>query len=258
MRPDAQTALAAALFLGLAGCPPPPVDFGKDGEPKSVDELLKRVEAAELSVSSLKGDAKLKASVDEKGGSAGLYVAVAEPAMLHLEVLDFFGRPQSVLTTDGERFGLYDGQHGKFYKGPATAANLSRALPVHIPPKELAALLLGRVPRVQEPPRMTFDAAKRVFVVTLGDRQRLEVSPPSYRVVKSELPGAYSVDMGDIEQLGGVTMPRHAALRSGGTALELSYKDIELNVKPDPALFDMSPPEDVPVVELDAFGAEVR
>jgi hypothetical protein len=173
-------------------------------------------------------------------------------------VLDFFGRPQSVLSTDGVRFGLYDGQHGKFYRGPATAANLSRALPVHLPPKELAALLLGRVPRVQEPASMTFDASKRVFVVTLGERQRLEVSPPSYRVVKSELPGSYSVEMGDIEQLGGVTMPRHAALHVPGTDLELTYKDIELNVKPDPALFDLSPPEDVPVVELDAAGVEVR
>jgi hypothetical protein len=258
MRPDAQTALAAALFLGLAGCPPPKVDFGKDGEPKTVEELLKRVEMAELAVTAVKGDAKLKASVDEKGGSAGLFVAVVEPAFMHLEVLDFFGRPQSMLATDGVKFGLYDGQHGKFYRGPASAANMARAVPVHIPPKELAALLLGRVPRLAEPAGMTFDASKRVFVVTLGDRQRLEISPPSYRVVKSEVPGSYSVEMGDIEPLGGVTMPRHLALHAPGTDLELTYKDIELNVRPDPTLFDLSPPEDVPVVEVDATGAELR
>jgi hypothetical protein len=257
MRPNAQTAAAIALFLLLAGCPPPPVDFGKDGEPKSAEELLKRVEIAELQVSSLKGDAKLKANVNEQGGSAGLFVAVAEPAAIHLEVLDFFGRPVSMLTTDGEKFALYDSQHGVFYRGPATPANMARAIPVALPPHELASLLLGRVPRIADAQaQMTFDSSKRVYVVTLkqGDAvQQVEVSPPSYRVVHSEIsaPGGYTVDLGDIERLGTISFPRHEVLKAPGTDLDLTYKDIELNTVRDPSLFDMTPPENVPIKEVD-------
>jgi hypothetical protein len=263
MRYDAQTACWLALFLVLSACPPPKVDFGKDGEPKNVDELLKRVEIAELSVSSLKGEAKLKAEVNDQGGSAGLFVAVAEPAFIHLEVLDFFGRPQSMLATDGEKFGLYDGQHAKFFHGPATAQNLRRVVPVMLPPQELAALLMGRVPRLPEStPEMTFDAVKGVFVVTLknaGASQRLEISPPSYRVVASEInaPGGYTVAMGDLTPLGPITFPKREALRSPGTELDLSFKDLELNVKPDATMFDLAAPENVPQVEVDAMGNPV-
>jgi hypothetical protein len=265
MRPDAQTALFGALFLTLSACPPPPVDFGKDGEPKTVEELLKRVDFGELLVSSVKGEAKLKASVNEQGGSAGLFVAAGEPSFIHLEVLDFFGRPQSMLATDGEKFGLYDGQHARFYRGPASARNLQRVVPVALPPRELAALLLGRVPRLGEAePSMAFDAGKRVFVVTLkqaaGPLQRLEISPPSYRVVRSEIaaPGGYQVEMGDLDKLGAIWFPRRQVLSAPGTELDLTYKDLELNVRPDPSMFDLSPPENVPVVEVDAAGMEVR
>jgi hypothetical protein len=264
MRHDAQTACGLAFFLVLSACPPPKVDFGRNGEPQNVEELLKRVEIAELSVSSLKGEAKLKAQVNDQGGSAGLFVAVAEPAFIHLEVLDFFGRPQSMLATDGQTFGLYDGQHAKFFHGPASAQNLRRVVPVSLPPQELAALLMGRVPRLPESQaEMTFDAKKGVFVVTLknpGGTQRLEVSPPSYRVVASQIdaPGGYTVAMGDLTALGPITFPEHQELRSAGTELVLSFKDLELNVKPDATMFDLAAPENVPQVEVDVFGNTVQ
>ncbi len=265
MRPIARTAVVVTLFLGLTGCPRAvPLDFGVNGEPKSVDDVLTRVDMAELSITSLKGDARLKVKLDDKGGSTGVFVAVADPAFIHLEILDFFGRPQSVLSTDGRVFGLYDGQQNRFFRGPATAENLGRALPVTMPPPQLAALLLGRVPRLEgAKAEMIFDREHGVFVVTLtrdDAQQRLEVAPPSYRVIKSAITAeqGYSVAFSELDQVGAYVLARHAVLEAPGTHLELSYKDVELNVKPDPALFAPAAPENVPQVELDGSGHEIR
>jgi hypothetical protein len=212
---------------------------------------------AELSVTSVKGDAKLKASSERGTGTAGLFVAVVEPATLHLEALDFFGRPQAQLVSDGKRFGLYDAQAGKYFTGPASAANLSRVLPVPLPPDELAALLLGRVPRNEGvEPIMSLDRDRGVFVVQLGT-QRLEIEPPSYRVVKSTKV-AYSVEMGAIEAVGPVTFPKHAVLEASGARMELNWKEVELNVPPEASMFELSAPEGVPSVEVDARGVELR
>jgi hypothetical protein len=60
----------------LSACPKRPIDFGKEGEPKSDADLLARLRAAELSVTSVKGEAKLKAATDRGSGTAGLFVAV--------------------------------------------------------------------------------------------------------------------------------------------------------------------------------------
>lgn len=251
-----RTAACSVLFLLLTGCPKRPLDFGKDGEPTSDADLLQRVRAAELSVTSVKGEAKLKAATDRGSGTAGLFVAVKEPASIHLQALDFFGRPQAQLTTDGVTFGLYDAQAGKFFKGPASAANLARVLPVILPPSELAALLLGRVPRVEAEAQVKLDREKGRWIATF-DRQQVEIEPPSYRVVHSSIPGGYDVEMGAIEEISGVTFPKHAVLTANGARMELSWKDVELNVPPEDSMFDMSPPEGVPVVEVDARGVEV-
>lgn len=245
------------MFLLLAACPRRPVDFGRDGEPKDDADLMRRVRAAELSVRAVKGEAKLKAATDRGSGTAGLFVAVNEPASVHLQALDFFGRPQAQLVTDGVKFGLYDAQAGKFFKGPASATNLARVLPVVLPPGDLAALLLGRVPRIEATPSVTFDRERGRWVATF-DRQRVEIEPPSYRVVASTIPGAYDVEMDGVEDVSGVSFPKHAVLTANGSRMELSWKDVELNVPPEDSMFDMSPPENVPVVELDARGLEVR
>ncbi len=251
-----RTAALAVAFLTFTACPRRPIDFGKEGEPRSDADLLARVRAAELSVTSLKGEAKLKAATQQGSGTAGLFVAVKEPAFIHLQALDFFGRPLAQLVTDGSVFGLYDAQAGKYFKGPASAANLRRVLPVVVPPAELAALFLGRVPRVDAEPSVSLDRERGRYVADYG-RQRVEIEPPSYRVVFSTTPSGYEVEMGGIEEKGGVTFPSTASLSANGSRMELKWKDVELNVTPEAELFDMAPPEGVPVVEVDAMGYEV-
>ena len=262
MVPQRLSLLLISAALVLTACPKRIADFGKDGEPKTPQELLRRIEVAESQIYSLKGDAKLIVDAPQGKGAVSLFAAVTHPAYIHIEQLDFFGRPQGVLVTDGTRFGLYLQQDGKYYRGPASPANLSRFLPLVMPPAELAAVMLGRAPRI--PPdslEMRFDDQRQqlVLVLTRGKvRQTLHVQPPSYRVVKStaENLDAYDLEFGDIVAENGVTLPRHAALdaRSAKTSVELIWKEVAINEAPDLTLFDFEPPDGVPVVEVDANG----
>ncbi len=252
------TFLAVAALL--TGCPIR-VDFGRDGEPKDVGELLQRVAHAEKQVSSIKGEAKLKVESKNGSGTVSLFAAVEDPARLHLETLDFFGRPTGSFVSDGVRFGLYDANAGRYYTGPATAQNVGRFVPIAMAPAELAALLLGRAPRLDgAKPAMRLDGKLGLFEVTLTREpvvQRVWVKPPEYRVVKSRVEGtrAYDLDFEDLQAVGSLTYPRRVRLEAAGEQLELDYKDITLNETSDPAMYELTPPANVPVVPVDANGA---
>lgn len=264
MLPQRFSPLLISVVLLLTGCPKRIADFGKDGEPKSAQELLQRINFAESQIYSVKGDAKLIVDSPQGKGAVALFAAVVHPAYVHIEQLDFFNRPQSMFVTDGTRFGLYMAAEGRYYRGPATPVNLSRFLPLVMPPAELAAVMLGRAPRIPaDSLEMRFDDQKQqlVLVIVRGKvRQTLFVQPPSYRVVSStaENLNAYELEFEDLatdDQ--GVTLPKHASLdaRSAKTKVELVWKDVAINEAPDLTLFEFEPPDDIPVVEVDANGA---
>jgi hypothetical protein len=227
--------------------------------------VLKRVELSEGSVTSIKGEARLAIDAPAGKGSVTLFVAVAHPNLMHLEQLDFFGRPQGVLVTNGERFGLYDVQAGQYFRGPATAANLGRFLPLVIPPAELVALLLGRVPRVAtDQVTLSFDAERGGYALTLTQGpivQRLVVKVPEDRVVKSSVVGlsAYDLELSDLTPQAGLTFAKRVHLTSARakTTVDLTWKEFELNQPPDVTMFELEAPEGVPVVEVDAQGRPV-
>jgi len=252
-RPFHPLVLGALLFCGC----PKQIDFGKDGEPKDAQELLQRVAWAERQVSSIKGDAKLKIDSARGKGSVSLFAAVNDPAQLHLETLDFFGRPTGSFISDGKTFGLYDANQGKYFTGPATAQNVGRFVPIAMSPLELSALLLGRAPRLPDAEAsMSFDAKAGLFELTLKREsvtQHLSVQPPSYRVVKSRVEGvkAYDLDFDDIQAVGSLTYPRKVLLEAGGEKLELNYKDISINETLEESMFEQTPPANIPVVPVE-------
>jgi hypothetical protein len=258
----AQALVSLLAALALAGCPRPSVNFGKEGEARTPEELLRRIAQAEATVVALKGDGSLYVDTPKGKGSVSLFVAVSHPALIHIEQLDFFNRPQGVLVTDGTKVGLYDAKDGTYYRGPASPANLGRFLPVVLPPAELAALMLGRAPRLPpEASALSFDDRLGVYVLTLerdGVTQSLHVQPPTHRVVKSTVTGrdAYDVEFSDIADYGAVTLPKKAKLTvpSAKTTVELTWKDVSVNEPPDLTLFEVVPPEDVSVVDLDEAG----
>lgn len=249
------------LALALCGCPHR-VDFGPAGEPRSAEDLLKRIEVGEAAVTSVKGDAKLKVDSPQTKAVVTLFAAVTAPAFVHLESLDFFGKPQGVLVSDGKVFSLYDGQAGKYFRGPATAQNVARFVPIALHPAELAALLLGRSPRLaHESADLRFDPDTGTFFLTLKAgpaAQTLTVKPPAYRVLHSTITGlnTYDTDFENFEDVGGASYPRRVVLTAAkaGVRVELNYKDVAVNEAPDLTLYEQSPPANVPIVEVDERG----
>ncbi len=253
--------LLVPIALAICACPHR-VDFGPEGEPLSADALLKRIEVAESAIVAVKGDAKLKIDSPQTKGAVTLFVAVSHPASVHLESLDFFGRPQGVLVSDGVFFGLHDAQAGKYFHGPATAQNIGRFIPLAMAPAELAAVLLGRAPRLlHESADLHFDQGKGVFTLTLKKgsvQQVLSIKPPSYRVVRSAVTGVdtYDLEFENIEEVGPLTYPRRVILIAAKSEMrvELNYKDVGINETPDLTMYEMNPPANVPSIEVDALG----
>lgn len=249
-------------LLAFAGCPRVPINFGRDGEARTAAELLKRVDLNESTVVAVKGEARLVIETPRGKGSVGAFIAVATGSRIHLEQLDFFGRPQLVWTTDGTRFGLYDAPNGQFVQGPATPANLARLVPLVMSPEELSSVLLGKAPRLEATsPELNVDDAKGTYLVTLkrgGAQQRLTIRPPLERVEASSRSGsgAYDLEFGDVGTWGAVTFPRHVTLTAAAahTRVELTWKDLALNEPPEESLFEVSAPEGIPVVDVDAEG----
>ena len=253
---------AVLLLVPLAlGCPkrvaPGPALGGLDAQ-----ALLQAVAKADARITSLKGEAKLGVDSPQAKGQLTLFVAAARPASVHLEPLDFFGRPQAVLVSDGKTFGLYQAQEGRYYQGPPSPQNLSRFLPVVLPPEELIPLLLGQAPRIpSEQVTAEEDAKSHAYVLTLTQgavTQRLWIEPRTNRVLRSEVRGmnAYDLTFEDFQETGAVTFPRHIVLSSPAakTKLELRYTDVTLNGTPDPSLYAPEPPEGVPVIDVDESG----
>ncbi len=256
-----RSAVLVPLALLICACPHR-VDFGVQGQPTSAEDLLKRIEVAESAVVGVKGEAKLRIDSPQTQGVVTLFAAVTEPAYVHLESLDFFGKPQGILISDGATFGLFDGQAGKYFHGPATAQNVARFVPIALAPAELAALLLGRAPRIpHDSAQMRVDPEKGLVFLTLTEgtvTQELTIAPPSYRVIKSTVTGrdTYDLDFENIEEVGALTYPRRVILSSARAKLriELNYKDVVVNEAPDLSMYEMTAPANVPVVEVDAMG----
>jgi hypothetical protein len=256
---------AAAIFLAVvcSGCPKR-VDFGPGGTLTDPQEVLMLLERAEGYVTTLEGDATLRVDAPQGRGSVRMFVAIARPGRVHLETLDFFDRPLGVLVTDGERFGLYQAQEGRYYCGPASPANVSRFLPVVVPSDELVKVMLGEAPRLRaDTMRLETDREAGAYVLTLqaGDAlQTLRVHPTHHRVLRSDVRGrpGYDLAFEDFTPAGQAVFPRRIELEAADarTRLELRYTNARLNAEPDPALFALEPPEGVPVVEVDAQGNE--
>jgi hypothetical protein len=261
-----RTLTLVSLALVFAACPPKRrIQNGPWGEPKNAEELIKRLTLAEGTVVALEGDARLSVDAPQGAGAVPLFVAMHLPDYLHIEQLDFFNRPQSVLITQQGKFGLYDAQQAVYFQGPSSPDNLARFLPLVLPPHELAGLMSGRTPRIPyETARFTIDEERAVYVLTLSKGsivQTLEIETPSFHIVRSTVVGtnAYNVEYGPIEQFGPAVLPRSVRLSAVGAKLDvqLTYKDIKVNQSPDMTLFDLSSPDGVKVIGVDEKGVPV-
>jgi hypothetical protein len=234
------------------------VDVSKSPPPDGM-ALLREVDELESLVKTVKGSARIQARSPKGNGEAPAFIAARAPGEVHLEVLDFFGSPQSVLVADGRHFGLYQRDRATFLHGPLTAASISRLLPVDISAEDLVAILLGRTPRLPvAPQRVEADVEEGAYRVTLvqGLRQQtLWIHPVSKRVLRSVLsgPGGYSLSFEHPVTTAGVPFARKVTFSdaSATVVLRWSEEDVQLEGKLDAALFEMQAPEGAKSVEVE-------
>jgi len=241
------------FLLLLAGCPPR-VDV-RSVPPPDATALLAEVDAVEAGVAALQSQAKAHVDARGKKGNVQMFVAAAAPASVHVEVLDFFGKPSGILISDGQQFVMLASDTGTWLRGGATAENVSRVLPVALPPDQLVAMLLGRAPRLPDPsPTLVVDPEKNVFRVTLragGRTQELWVDPTRRRVVRSHVDGkeAYTLTFDAFEDVRGTPFPRAISFAGAGS-VAVQYTDLRLGEQPDAALFVPQAPPGVPVEQI--------
>ncbi len=241
------------FLLLLAGCPPR-VDV-RSVPPPDATALLAQVDAVDARVAGLQSQAKARVDARGKKGNVQLFVAVAAPASVHLEVLDFFGKPSGILISDGRRFVMFASDAGVWQRGAATAENVSRVLPVTLAPDQLVSMLLGRAPRLEDPaPTLAGDAEENLFRVTLhggGRTQDLWVDPSRSRVVRSRVDGpeGYTLTFDAFEDVRGAPFPRSISFAGKGS-VAMQYTDLRLGEQPDAALFTPEPPPGVPVEQV--------
>jgi hypothetical protein len=258
-----------ALALLLAACPGR-LRFGPEGEITDPVYLLRRLDARASKVRSLKGEASVKVKAGSGSGSVGEFVAALRPASLHLETLNFFGKPVAALATDGKAFALFVEEGATFYRGPPTAANVGRLLPVAVAPAEVVSILLGDVPRLAEAAaHLEVDRDALAYRLTLerGEtRQTIWLGTEDLRLLKSETRGesGYDIVFDDYQVVDDVLFPMQMEIRTvlgdgtpAGAELFLHFKDAQLNVALDSALFALEPPPGARRVELDAQGHEI-
>lgn len=262
LRAGRPLAVLLVALLGLFGCPARRIDFGPRGEIEDPAALLELIKEAESKVVTLTGESKIRVDTPEARGAFSMFTAVSRPSLVHLEPLDFFGKPQAVLVVHSDQFGLYDAQQNLYYRGPASPQNVSRFLPIALPAPELTLILLGAAPRIpHERAELRSDDGCACYILALhrGEAtQTLQVHPRSFRVLRSEIRGvsAYDLQFEDIAEYGMVSFPRRVRLRSDAADvdLDLRYTEVTLNQAPDLTMFDLEPPEGVPVVEVEASG----
>jgi len=253
--------LFLASLLGAAPACVHHTDFSKTPTPEGT-ALLREVDQLESYTERVKGSARVSVQATEGSGETGAFIAAQAPGEAHLELLDFFGSPSQVLVSDGRVFGLYQKDKGTYLTGPATAAAISRLLPIHLSPEDLVAILLGRTPRLAVPPFSVEPDAEadawRVTLVQADRRQTLWIHPVSRRVVRSVLegPGGYELLFDQVKTADGIPFARKVTFKDSAATVVLRWspEDVELDPKLDPALFRVAAPPGARVVEVDGRG----
>jgi outer membrane lipoprotein-sorting protein len=245
----------------LTACPRAPLSFGAHGRVTDPQVILDDVRVRRAAVTQVQGEAKAAITSPEGSGKLTQYLVAQAPDHIRLESISFFGDPLAVLTSNGTQFAMHDLKQNRFYEGAATATNVSRLLPMRLPPDELVSLVLGVPPLVPDAKiaYFTLNAPERVYelVLTAHDQTEvLSVETATLRPVRVDMLErplgltAYRAEFGDYA--GTPDLPREARLigADGKTRVELRWRQREVNGALDADVFTQDVPENATRIEL--------
>jgi hypothetical protein len=163
-------ALLALLLTGCASLPwrtrGIPVPLERAGEALAV---LAR-DAGQRT--SLRARGRLELDVPAGDRRVDEVVLAQRPDRLRLESLSPLGQAISVLVTDGERYGWFDG--ARLESGDITPATLHERVGLALEPREAVDLLLASPSAAGSAPRSAFDTGSELWIVLDGWRLGLD------------------------------------------------------------------------------------
>lgn len=169
----------SGCFLSAVAPPPSQVP--------SAAAALARVTETQSCGHGLRARAKIDHFGPEGRVRAELMLYAIAPASLRMDAVSPFGATLATLTSDGQRFSLYDMREKRFLEGPAAACNIARLTQVPLPGHVLIGLLRGVPPVLAHtsPPTLRWDDAGFYVVTVMGANQareevRLAVHPDDF------------------------------------------------------------------------------
>jgi outer membrane lipoprotein-sorting protein len=191
-------------------------------------------------------------------------VVLRKPDRLRIESLPIIGPPDFIFVANGVSLRVYSAVQGKFYKGRATAKNLSRFLPVGLSPEDVVSILIGRVPcmlgKYETMKGATDGSLYRIDEISAnGIARSLWVDPAGGNLVGARVysvPGivSYRVRFQEFIQREGKTLPRKVEItvgRTGAICVTIRYSDIQLVADTDLSLFDLSEPPGIESIMME-------
>jgi outer membrane biogenesis lipoprotein LolB len=162
-------AAALCALLVLAGCAHLP--WSARGVPVPVEQaepaLAALVRGAEQR-SSLRARGRLELDVPTGGNRVDEVVLAQRPDQLRLESLSPLGQAVTLLVTDGERYGFFDG--AKLESGELTPSTLHERIGLALEPREAVELLLAAPAAAASTPRAAFRIDSELWVALDGWR----------------------------------------------------------------------------------------
>jgi outer membrane lipoprotein-sorting protein len=253
-----RAAVTLAVLTLLTGCPHRPLEFGPRGRITDPTIILSALSQRRAAVHSVQGEAKANISTPEGSGKITQFIVAEAPDRVRLESISFFGDPIAILSSDGRQFALHDVKRNEFVQGEASAENVSRLLPLRLPPEELVSLVLGVPPLPAKPQAIALDVNEkdRGYELTVTDGEQTEVllvDTLSLRPKRVDVAGRpalspYRAEFDDYDDK--LNLPNVVRLFApdGKSKVELKWREREVNRAIEPEAFVQEVPEGATVV----------
>lgn len=265
---------AAVVMLALAGCASlrakPAIPKAAPTIAPSPEALLAAIDDRSAAVRTFRALAQMHYAGESDKIAVKEVVAVERPNRLRIEMLSAFGVALQI-ASDGARLCAYHRGDRTFYRGRATAANLSRFTRLDLELDDVVDLLIGLPPHREwrGKPSMTFERPEGTWRVETslrhGELLTVWFDPDSLLPVRAReatSAGAvrYTASYGQYDTISGVVIPTWVRFEvpEQQARIDLRYSDVSLNASLGAGLFSFDAPSGSKIVDLDAIGRADR
>ena len=264
-----------ALLLAAGCLRAPPVQ--RPYAAPAADDLAQVLAARADAVQSMNARSRATSWLGGDRVRATVLMLVARDGHLRFEAEVSLQGSVATLTTDGQRFALFDAQKNELSRGPACPANIASLVRIPLAPADVAAILLGDARRPADAvvmPAVAWDATRAADVLELAaPTETLRVffarHGAAIDVVGAEaLAGGrrlWTTTYEDFASIDGNRLPATIKFAEGvgsyDDGVEIKIKDRTLNTAAPPESFTLAPPLGAAIKEVgcpEAFGAQAR